>query len=283
MIKAELRKILSQAGIKSNNRLYLRNLLKEYLQAYVLFFIYTTDRYKEKLIFTGGTCLRHFYNLPRLSEDLDFDYEKKLDSSLLAGSLREFFERKYQYNELEISVKQDGKQILLKFPVLQDLGLSSEEESNRLYVKLDLSINPSENFNTIMSSKSLYNFNFIARHYDLPNLMAGKVIAIFQRDIKKGKDNRQTIKGRDYFDLLWYLKQDIKPNINRIKDILGKPNLNYNRLKVMLDKKIEKLEKKFMTDFKNDLLPLIENENFIEAYVNNYVEEYNRAVKYLQN
>ncbi|MBI3559081.1 nucleotidyl transferase AbiEii/AbiGii toxin family protein [Candidatus Gottesmanbacteria bacterium] len=51
---------------------YLRNLLKEILQFYTLNFIYSS-RWGKDFLFKGGTCLRICFDLPRLSEDLDFD------------------------------------------------------------------------------------------------------------------------------------------------------------------------------------------------------------------
>ena len=76
------------------NRTYLRNLLKEELQVFVLYFIYT-GKHKD-LIFTGGTCLRKFYNLPRLSEDLDFDIkDKDFDFLKFQSDLKNYFIKDY--------------------------------------------------------------------------------------------------------------------------------------------------------------------------------------------
>ena len=59
--------------------LYRRNIAKEYLQILALEFIYSHLTYKE-LVFYGGSALAHVYNLPRLSEDLDFvDINKKVN------------------------------------------------------------------------------------------------------------------------------------------------------------------------------------------------------------
>ena len=74
MIYKELENILKEEKLKGTPNGYIRNLLKEYLQIYVLYFIYTSSDYNKNLIFTGGTCLRHFFGLERLSEDIDFDY-----------------------------------------------------------------------------------------------------------------------------------------------------------------------------------------------------------------
>src|SRR3990167_1977552 len=65
------------------NRLWVRTLLKEPIQDYILHFVYNSSKYKQ-FIFTGGTALRKLYGLPRLSEDLDFDLRHVID----IGSLR---------------------------------------------------------------------------------------------------------------------------------------------------------------------------------------------------
>ena len=65
----EIKKILEEH--KTASWLFKRNLLKEYLQILSLSFIYSQKEY-QSLIFYGGSCLRHCFGLPRLSEDLDF-------------------------------------------------------------------------------------------------------------------------------------------------------------------------------------------------------------------
>jgi hypothetical protein len=49
--------------------LFKRNLLKEYLQVLALSFIYSQRAY-QSLIFYGGSCLRHCFEIERLSEEL---------------------------------------------------------------------------------------------------------------------------------------------------------------------------------------------------------------------
>jgi len=74
---------------------FKRNLVKEYLQVLILSFLYTHREYRN-LVFYGGSSLRHCYNLPRLSEDLDFvDIKKKIDLHGLAEDLANFFKKKY--------------------------------------------------------------------------------------------------------------------------------------------------------------------------------------------
>jgi len=280
MIYKELEKIVVDERKKGNSELYIRNLLKEYLQVYALNYIYTTPEYTKELIFTGGTCLRHFYDLGRLSEDLDFDYNKDIDTTKLAKNLQNYFEVKYKVQEISVSVKQKGRQILLKFPFLRDLNIAEAGESGMLYLKLDLQKNPSDIYNVQISSKSLIGFNFVTRHYDLSTLMAGKIVAVLQRERLVGKGNRVSIKGRDYYDLLWYLKKRVEPNMARLSDILGR-NIAKEELKKELDEKVKLLLKNYRNDFESDLLPLIENTNFVSAYVENYGDEYKRESDYL--
>ena len=280
MIYKELEKIVFENKRLGQSDMYIRNLLKEYLQIYVLNLIYTNTKYNKELFFTGGTCLRHFYDLPRLSEDLDFDYNQVIKSQELLESIEDFFVKKYLFTDISTSLKQKGNQILLKFPVLNQLELASDSESEMLYLKIDLQKNPSQIYNSEISSKSIQGFNFVALHYSLSTLMAGKISAILTRERFIGKDDRKTIKGRDYYDLLWYLKKGVVPNLGRISDIVDE-KLTVLEVKKRLDEKVNILVEKYRNDFESDLLPLIKNPNIVPIYLNNYIEEYKRDVKYL--
>lgn len=275
MIYQELEKIVQQERLRKTHLSYIQILLKEYLQVYVLYFIYTSKKYGKNLIFTGGTCLRHFYNLERLSEDVDFDYLREFESKELLEDLKDFFIKIQKYKEIQISLKQKGEQILLKFPVLYQLGLAQAGQSNLLHVKVDLSKNSSKHYSIITTSKSKYGFNFVAKHYDLPDLMAGKIHAILKRRRLRGKEERASVKGRDYFDLLWFVKKGVKPNIKRLSDLLGR-TVELKDIERELDQKVEQVSTKLKTDFQADLIPFVVNPAIVPAYVHNYKEEYLR-------
>ncbi|MCK4246795.1 nucleotidyl transferase AbiEii/AbiGii toxin family protein, partial [Candidatus Bipolaricaulota bacterium] len=51
-----------------------RNVLREYLQAHVLYSLQSVRAF-ERIAFVGGTALRFLYGLGRYSEDLDFSLE----------------------------------------------------------------------------------------------------------------------------------------------------------------------------------------------------------------
>ena len=83
----------------ANNKIFKRNLLKEFLQIVVLDFIYSRPDYAE-MIFYGGSCLAQCFGLPRLSEDLDFvDLRKKIDLKALAHDIADYFNNK-TYNKI---------------------------------------------------------------------------------------------------------------------------------------------------------------------------------------
>jgi len=276
MIYQQLEEIVQTGQEQKLQPLYIRSQLKEHLQLYLLSFIYTSKPYKDNFIFTGGTCLRHFYGLERLSEDIDFDVLKKVDIDQLQFEVKKFFQKKYLLNNISVSIKQRGKQLLLKFPVLKKLGLASESESDLLYVKLDLSPIFPEHYDVITESKSNIGLNFVAKHYDLPTLMANKIYAIFERKILKGKKNRPTIKGRDFFDLLWFVKRGTKLNLKRFGALTGNPQVQLAEIEQSLDEKVNTLHNKFLNDFELDLLPFMSDPGFVKSYIKNYREEYQR-------
>ncbi|MDI6731918.1 MAG: nucleotidyl transferase AbiEii/AbiGii toxin family protein [Candidatus Margulisbacteria bacterium] len=277
MIIKELEKIVQDEKEKGQIAPFIQNALKEHLQIYVLYFIYTHPEHMKNLIFTGGTCLRHFFGLERLSEDIDFDYLELIDPEALAKETKAFFAARYKYPDLQTSIKQKGGQILLKFPVLSKLGLLYRDRSDILLVKIDLSPNPSRRFTTNTTSKSVHGFNFAARHYDLPCLMAGKLHAVLMREYRKGKENKESVKGRDFFDLLWFVKMGARPNIERLSQMLGETrSFPLPEIEKRIDAKVEDFVTKHKSAFISDLEPLIRNREVLPSYIANYKDEYLR-------
>ena len=278
MITSYIKTIIQQEKQQGSTSLYLRTIAKEYLQVLVLNFLYSNKQYKSNLIFTGGTCLRHLFDLPRLSEDLDFDLLESIDVEQLANELERYFVSFLQYPKIKVSIKQKGKQILLKFPIMKKLGLATKSESDWLYVKIDLSPIIGKSWRVVKTAKSSFGYNFVVTHYDLPSLFTGKISAVLTRNLLTGKEDRKTIKGRDFFDLLWYLKKGVNLNLPLLRERLNQPNLTLEQLRKKLNRKVELTNNQFRTDFKNDLLPFIRGEEFISDYVENYFEEYQRQV-----
>ena len=259
-----------QGVVKKNkgvNDLFLRNLLKESLQLYTLNFIYTSV-YAERLLFKGGTCLRFCFGLPRLSEDLDFDIKNfsKFSLKKFTGGLQDYFAKELQYKNLTIKVAGNKKQVFLKFPLMEELGLRADRsESNILFLRLDLSPVDSAIFKEEISLKASDDFNFIIKRYSLPDLFASKIAAVLQRTFRKGRKDLITFKGRDYFDLIWFLERGTLPNFERLKDILGVQKRK--KILELLDNKVKMVKEEYL---KEDLLPLFQDKDFVENFTRNF-------------
>ncbi len=268
MIVDKLKSVLDQ--YKTNaNKLFIRSALKEALQDYVLNFIYNDADYKT-LIFTGGTCLRKVYGLPRLSEDLDFDFIDGFEIKNFAAGIKAYFIKGLQYKDLAVKVSGAGQSVFLKFPIFKDLGLvKNPSDSPFLFVRCDFSRETIGVFKTEVNSISTTEFSFFSLSYDLPTLFSNKIMAFLKRDFFKGKKQALPFKGRDLFDLVWFLekskKSDLKPNWERlIKGLTVKSKQEV--VERILDK-TERIEKK---DVYTDLSPFIENGQVLDNFVSNF-------------
>ncbi len=274
MIFEELKKIVDSNQQQGINTLYLKNMLREHLQLYILNFIYNHDTYNN-LIFTGGTCLRHLYGLERLSKDLDFDYHDKFDSPLFKQELHDYFTKRFKYTDIRILLKQQEKRIDCKFPVLKQLGIAGKNDSDFLIINVDLSQAQSRKYTTEKTPLSKFGFNFIVTHYDLPNLFAGKIHAALMRDQQHGQENRKTIKGRDFYDLIWFLKKSVFPNLDKLSDQLGE-KISEDILVKKLDTRVNEVCTHYLNDLESDLISFIANRDFVFNFRKNFKDEYNK-------
>ena len=203
----------------SRNNLFKRNILKEYLQIVVLDFIYSHPVYSQ-LLFYGGSALAHCFDLQRLSEDLDFiDESKKISVSELAKDLENYFSTR---TDLSVKATVQKFRIYLKFPILRELGIAGRAESDDLFLKVEVysEFDFCEHYLTDIRPIFKYNRSVLIKTLDTATLISTKIRAILYRKWEKTDKQGQTIvkvKGRDYFDLLWYLQKGIKPNLDCIE------------------------------------------------------------------
>jgi len=269
MIVEELKFVFDKN--KDKNALYLRNLLKEQLQYYVLNFIYNS-LYGEKFLFKGGTCLRFCFDLPRLSEDLDFDVKdfSSFDYQVFIKDLKEYFVSKLKYKDFEVKVSGKNRLIYLKFPILKKIGFPLEKEKlseNILFLRIDLSDFLGKNFKEEISLKSTWDFSFLIKRYSLSDIFSGKLAAILSRETFEGKEKTPRFKGRDYFDIFWLKEKGIKYNFDYLKTLINIKN--EEELKERLLKKFQEAKKK-INFIKQDLFPFFSESNFVENFVINF-------------
>ena len=270
---SDLSNIVDQKRFVGVSDATLKVLLKERLQDYVLGFIYNHKEYG-KLVFYGGTCLRKLFGLNRLSEDLDFENVESIDLSAFEVDLKDFFRIRYDLDNVTTTVQGLGNiyRVTIKFPILFDLGLSPFESEN-LHIKVEINQQITGKYITEMSPYVSGNSSTFVKHYPLDVLMAGKISAALDRVYEKGKTGI-TVKGRDYYDLVWYMQKQIVPNLHKLLDVNARYSLD--NVFDLLDSKVNKIKP---ADLYIDLEPYFEEKQFIKDWCDNFHDLYKRYRK----
>jgi len=189
------------------------NLMREYLQAYILRVMHDEGVFRSTA-FLGGTALRFLYNLPRFSEDLDFSSEGKpriIFSSLLKKIMFELKASGYEVSAVYYD-KRTVNSAFIKFSGLMFEAGISPLRNQKFSVKLEIDNNPPRG--AVLETKIVNKYfpiSFLS--YEINSLFAGKLHALL---------SRKYTKGRDYFDLGWYLSKwsGLQPNIELLNDAL---------------------------------------------------------------
>lgn len=276
----EMKKIAEEGKDNNLPNLAIRTQLKEFLHYFVLDFIYNS-KFKD-LIFYGGSCARIIYDLDRMSEDLDFEADKNINFNELAEELKNHFSKDLKLND-KFSIKKERgiNRIFLKFPIMRELELSPNE-SESLNIKIEIRAEDEEHFKDlkpIFTPKNMYGKSFVVKHYDMPTLFASKLAAILDRPQKgfaigRAEDNIN-YKGRDFYDLIWYMEQRILPNedmlkVNKIKNNIGDV---FDEISVFIAKN------DFQEGLKRDLEHLFPSQAFVENFINAFRGTFYRLKK----
>ena len=190
------------------------NFLREYLQTLVLRSFHECEAFRH-LAFLGGTALRFLHGRPRFSEGLDFsmisakgyagmEWMTKVKRDLsLAG-----FDPLVTWNDRKVVhtgwIRLAG--------LLYDAGLSALPEQ-KLTIKLEIDTRPPAGARCERRVVTR-NVTFLLQYYDLPSMLAGKLHAVIAR---------KCAKGRDWYDLMWYLTQrpPIEANVKLLQEALN--------------------------------------------------------------
>lgn len=250
-----------------------RVILKEFLQAYTLNFLYNHPVYR-KLNFYGGTCLHVIFGLNRLSEDIDLDNSNGIDLSNLENDLLTFFRSNIGYADVTAKTQMGEwgvRRTTLKFPILYALGLTSHA-NEPLHLKVEVSQH--KQISIIRKTPVLlFGQSFVAAHFSLETMMAGKMLACLERNFQMGEG--AAIKGRDFYDLLWFMQQKIMP----LEDKLANDGCQSYTVQSAMELLGEKIAEMKLSDLAEDLLPLFEQRSFIEAWLEGFKENYREYVK----
>jgi hypothetical protein len=201
-VKEYLRQLVAQA----ENDVLRGGLAREYLQARVLESLQDTGVFL-RWAFVGGTALRFLYSLPRFSEDLDFSLIRTGEETGFREALAEVKRALgLEGYRMEITVN-DRKTVAaawIKFPGLpHELGFSPHP-GQTLSIKMEMDTLPPPGAVTTTSIVRRH-VTLNLCHHDKASLLAGKLHAVLSRGWAK---------GRDLYDLAWYLADRSWPEPN---------------------------------------------------------------------
>lgn len=275
ILKRELEAAIASTGMMGAD--VKRNAAKEILQYFVLDFIFHHPRYRQWIMY-GGAALRICHGLDRMSVDLDFEVDHEVDDSflhLLKTEIAEHFQSTYDVGSdlLTIGVT-NNRGLVLKFHVGEELGLSFH--SKQVHIKVDLNhfvIRPK--IVTEHWPQNKYQRSFVINTYNMSALMASKIAAIFLRGERGVGDAVYSEKGRDIYDLLWYMGKKTVPDL----DYLHAKHVEETKdLRTLFDQLTIKMNAVSAENLKQDLTPLFADQKYIQDWINHWFESYMRLL-----
>lgn len=190
-----------------------RNRLREYVQALVLRSLHESEAFRS-LVFVGGTALRFLYGLPRFSEDLDFCQVAESgadDHDWLAKIKRDLQLSGFAPDVTWNAARTVHVGWVRLAELLQEAGLAGRA-AQKLAIKLEIDARPPAGWRSERHVVT-HHVTCLLHHHDLPSLFGGKLHAALTRPYAK---------GRDWYDLLWYLSQrpPVEPNLTLLQSAL---------------------------------------------------------------
>jgi len=197
---------LKQLIEKTQDTNLARCIVREYLQARTLEFLQENGAFVD-WAFVGGTALRFLYSLPRFSEDLNFSITESGTEDNFTEHMKKV-KKRFLAEDYEVTIKaktnKTVRSAFIKFPgLLYELELSPLS-SEVISIKAEIDSNPpvgAKVKTSIIRKHCLLNL----QHYDKSSLLAGKLHAL---------SSRKYTKGRDVYDLMWYLSDRTWPEPN---------------------------------------------------------------------
>ena len=190
------------------------NAIKEITQEVVLFALSKTDFFKNAH-FCGGTALRIVHSLNRFSEDLDFS-TTKVDPDFSFDNYMDEVLSTLKDLGLEMKVKKEKDNGFVKAREIKEdsekweLSFPNLKRLKKVMIKLEIDTNPpggSLEENEFLDFPYLHSINIGS----IETLFAGKLHALLCRSF---------VKGRDWYDLLWYIKKNTGINYDQLANAL---------------------------------------------------------------
>ncbi len=260
------------AKYKCNDLYQYENALKEIIQEITLLGLWRA-KFFEKAAFYGGSALRILYGQHRFSEDLDFSLLKK-DASFSLRSFEKDIVNELRAYEFEVDISSKQKDINRKVEsafikantlihlIKINVHLKTHKDAN-LKVKLEIDTDP-PSFFSVESKQHFQPIPFSIKSYTLPCLFAGKLHALLCRERIKN------IKGRDWYDFLWYISRDVPVDLTHLKERMVQSghwrkdeSFTLTKLKQLVIQKVNTVD---LNLAKEDVINFIENPSDLDAW-----------------
>lgn len=269
------------------------NALKEIIQEVALVGLWRS-KFFDEAAFYGGTALRILYNLDRFSEDLDFSLLNPNSQYDLTPHLKAIQKELLGFGfHVDVNTKAKSKDSAVQSAFLKgntlehliEIGVSdkilhTQHRDSALKIKLEVDTDPPAHFTTT-TQYLLQPIPFFVRTFSEPDLFAGKIHAILCRSWK----NR--VKGRDWYDLVWYIAQGIPLHIQHLEMRLrqsghytGKASLTKNDVIALLEKKIGTVD---FRDAKADVTPFVKDPASLDLWSREFFNTLTRKLKFTGN
>lgn len=234
----------------------------------------------DKAAFYGGTCLRIFEGLPRFSEDLDFSLLQP-DANFSFEPYFKTLRQEFASLGFEIELIEKNKSLqtnissafLKNTSTVYDLNVLGRKT---IKIKFEVDTNPPLRFATT-ERLLIQPYSFYVKCFALPDLFAGKVHALMYRQW----GNR--VKGRDWFDFEWYVRQGIPLNLVHFAERafqsgdLASRTLESESFLDMLQARIQGLN---ISSAKEDIERFLRDSESLKIWSTSYFLELSKLVKF---
>ncbi len=266
--------------------------LRESIQKIALLGLWRAKFY-EHAAFYGGTALRLLYGLNRFSEDLDFSLLKTTESFSLSPYNKaiqaelESFGFETHVTEKEKTAQTKIKSAFIKANTKQHLihvnapkkFIHTLNHDQKLKVKIEVDIDPPGNFQT-HSELLLEPLPFSVLTFSKEDLFAGKIHAILCR----GWLNR--VKGRDWYDLVWFVTQNISLNLSHLKQRLiqsghleAEEPFSQREFWDLYTKRLQQID---FEHAKTDILPFIKDPISLDLWSASFFEKVGEKIRIIE-
>lgn len=225
-----LLKLVKQLETQKATSQQITNTAREYLQVMILKSIYHS-KYSASLSFMGGTALRICYDTKRFSEDMDFALDRHM-AKYSFSELLDLIRRDLGSQGYVIDVNPSDDKIVhkafIKFSeILHRLDATLYRKDQKIHIKLEIDTNPVKVKNNQIESFFVTKFGeiFPILKHRLETLFAGKIAAVLERAYTK---------GRDYYDLIWFLSRKTDIDIEYLNEAVKKNPPFNDKKEVML-------------------------------------------------